>query len=52
LGVIRLEARCTNAAAGAFYRKLGYRELARVPGWYRGIEDGIRYAKDLWDCPG
>jgi ribosomal-protein-alanine N-acetyltransferase len=52
LGVIRLEARCTNAAAGAFYCKLGYRELARVPGWYRGIEDGIRYAKDLWDCPG
>jgi ribosomal-protein-alanine N-acetyltransferase len=49
LGVIRLEARCGNHAAGAFYRKLGYREIARVAGWYRGIEDGVRFAKDLWD---
>ncbi len=49
LGVIRLEARCGNAAAGAFYRKLGYRPIARVPGWYCGIEDGVRFAKDLWE---
>jgi [ribosomal protein S18]-alanine N-acetyltransferase len=49
LGVIRLEARCSNAAAHAFYQKLGYRQVARVPGWYRGIEDGVRFAKDLWE---
>ena len=49
LGVIRLEARCSNAAAGAFYQKLGYRQFARVPGWYRGLEDGVRFAKDLWN---
>jgi len=49
LGVIRLEARCTNGAAAAFYGKLGYRPVARVQGWYRGVEDGVRFAKDLWE---
>ena len=49
LGVIRLETRRSNLAAQAFYNRLGYREIARVPGWYRGIEDGVRFAKDLWD---
>jgi [ribosomal protein S18]-alanine N-acetyltransferase len=49
LGVIRLEARLGNDAARAFYRKLGYREMSRVPGLYDGIEDGLRLAKDLWD---
>jgi ribosomal-protein-alanine N-acetyltransferase len=48
LGVIRLETRRNNLAAQAFYSRLGYREIARVPGWYRGIEDGVRFAKDLW----
>jgi ribosomal-protein-alanine N-acetyltransferase len=48
LGVIRLETRRSNQAGQAFYSRLGYREIARVPGWYRGIEDGVRFAKDLW----
>jgi ribosomal-protein-alanine N-acetyltransferase len=48
LGVIRLEARRANPAANAFYRKLGYREVAQVRGLYDGIEDGVRLAKDLW----
>jgi len=48
LGVVRLEARYANPQASAFYRKLGYREVARVRGLYDGIEDGVRYAKDLW----
>jgi [ribosomal protein S18]-alanine N-acetyltransferase len=48
LGVIRLETRRSNLAAQAFYSRLGYREVARVRGWYRGIEDGVRFAKDLW----
>jgi len=48
LGVIRLEARYGNPAATRFYRKLGYREVARVRGLYDGIEDGVRFAKDLW----
>ena len=49
LGVIRLEARCGNPPALAFYRRLGYREVVRVPGLYRGLEDGVRLAKDLWE---
>jgi ribosomal protein S18 acetylase RimI-like enzyme len=48
LGVIRLETRRSNLAGQAFYSRLGYREVARVPGWYRGVEDGVRFAKDLW----
>ena len=48
IGVVYLEARLSNVGARAFYRKLGYREIARVPGMYRGIETGVRLAKDLW----
>ncbi len=47
--VIRLETRCGNAAARAFYRKHGYREFAPVPGLYDGVEDGVRLGKDLLD---
>ena len=48
IGVIRLETRGGNSAARRFYRKLGYREIARVAGMYDGFEDGVRLAKDLW----
>lgn len=46
-GVICLEARITNREARAFYRHHGYREGVEVRAMYRGIEDGIRIAKDL-----
>jgi ribosomal-protein-alanine N-acetyltransferase len=48
IGVILLETRTTNEAARAFYGNLGYREIATVPGYYRGVESGVRLAKDLW----
>ncbi|MBV8210187.1 MAG: GNAT family N-acetyltransferase [Burkholderiaceae bacterium] len=48
LGVIRLETRRGNLAAQAFYGRLGYHPVARVRGWYGGVEDGVRFAKDLW----
>ena len=48
IGVIYLEARLSNAAARAFYGKLGYREVKVVPGYYRGVESAVRLAKDLW----
>jgi ribosomal protein S18 acetylase RimI-like enzyme len=48
IGTVYLEARTANAAARAFYRRLGYREIALVPGYYQGIEDGVRIARDLW----
>jgi ribosomal-protein-alanine N-acetyltransferase len=49
IGTVHLEARIGNDAARAFYRRLGYREIARVPGYYLGEEDGVRIAKDLLD---
>ena len=49
IGTVYLEARAGNDAARAFYRGLGYREVAWVPGYYLGEEDGVRLAKDLLD---
>jgi ribosomal-protein-alanine N-acetyltransferase len=48
LGQVLLEARAGNAAAHAFYRHQGYREIQRLPGYYRGREASVRFAKDLW----
>jgi ribosomal-protein-alanine N-acetyltransferase len=45
--LVFLEARAGNAAARAFYRRLGYRELAILRGYYRGVEDAVRLGKDL-----
>ena len=45
--LIFLEARASNAAARAFYRARGYRELAVVRGYYSGREDAVRIGKDL-----
>lgn len=51
IGLIYLEARLRNAEAREFYRKHGYSEIARVRGMYRGAEDGVRLARDLWWQP-
>ena len=48
IGVVYLEARVRNTAAREFYRRHGYSEVARVARMYRGVEDGLRIAKDLW----
>ena len=48
IGTIYLEARTRNSEAREFYRKHGYSEIAKVRGMYRGVEDGVRLAKDLW----
>lgn len=47
-GCIYLEARASNVEARAFYARLGYLEIAGVPGLYSNSEDGVRLAKDLW----
>jgi len=51
VGPVYLEARATNAAARAFYRRLGYGEIQRLPGYYGGVEASVRMAKDLWHEP-
>jgi len=48
VGQVYLEARATNGPARAFYRRLGYGEIQRLPGYYGGIEASVRMAKDLW----
>lgn len=48
IGVVRLEARASNHAARAFYRALGFVELAEVRDMYAHDEHGLRLAKDLW----
>jgi ribosomal-protein-alanine N-acetyltransferase len=45
--LIRLELRATNADARGFYEAVGYREMARVPGYYQRMEDAIRMERDL-----
>jgi [ribosomal protein S18]-alanine N-acetyltransferase len=45
--IIGLELRSENAGARAFYAALGYRELARIPGYYQGVEAAIRMQRDL-----
>ena len=48
IGQVVLEARSSNDVARAFYRRLGYREMQTLPGYYQGHEAGVRLAKDLW----
>lgn len=47
IGVIRLETRASNASAQTFYRAHGYVEVSRLRGYYQGVEDALRLAKDL-----
>jgi ribosomal-protein-alanine N-acetyltransferase len=51
IGKIYLEVRSRNEAARAFYRELGYREIKLIRRFYRGQEDAIRLAKDMWIKP-
>ena len=44
---VRLEARADNPAAIGFYRRLGYLEIDRVRGYYRGSLDAVRLEKAL-----
>lgn len=48
LGRIQVEARADNAAAIAFYERLGYSAVGRVTGYYRGVLDAVRLEKRLW----
>jgi ribosomal-protein-alanine N-acetyltransferase len=44
---IVLEVRASRPGAREFYRRLGYRELGRLPSYYQGREDAIRVGADL-----
>lgn len=51
IGTIYIEARANKDDTRAFYRKLGYSEVQVVRGYYEGVEDAVRLAKDLWASP-
>ena len=47
IATIHVEARADNPKAIAFYRKQGYDDAGRVPGYYRGAIDAVRFEKRL-----
>jgi len=47
--IIYLEMRAKNHQALSFYRRLGYRTVAVMPGYYQGRESALRMARDLWE---
>lgn len=44
---VRLEVRAKNRGARAFYRALGYQEIALAPRYYRGRESAVRMEHSL-----
>ena len=44
---VTLEVREGNEGAQLFYRCIGYRTLAHLPGYYQGIEAALRMGRDL-----
>lgn len=47
IATIHLEVRKKNRGARAFYRALGYREVALIRGYYEGREDAVRMERTL-----
>jgi ribosomal-protein-alanine N-acetyltransferase len=45
IGRVTLEARASNEAARAFYRRLGYSQAQVLPGYYGGRETSVRMTK-------
>jgi ribosomal-protein-alanine N-acetyltransferase len=44
---VTLEVRARNEPAQLFYRRLGYRVISHLPGYYQGIEAAVRMRRDL-----
>lgn len=44
---VSLELRSNNYSARAFYRMMGYQELAYIQGYYRGVETAVKMARDI-----
>jgi ribosomal protein S18 acetylase RimI-like enzyme len=47
IATITLELRANNFGARCFYRMLGYRETAYLPGYYRNVETAVRMSRDI-----
>jgi ribosomal-protein-alanine N-acetyltransferase len=44
---IALEVRSGNNGAQRFYKRMGYRVLAEIPGYYQGVEAALRMGRNL-----
>jgi len=44
---VALEVREQNEEAQLFYKRMGYRTLAHLPGYYDGVEAALRMTRDL-----
>ena len=44
---VALEVRERNEEAQLFYKRMGYRTLVQLPGYYQGIEAALRMGRDL-----
>lgn len=44
---VALEVRVNNLGAQRFYRRMGYRTLIQLPGYYQGVEAALRMSRDL-----
>lgn len=47
IAMINLELRTNNSGARDFYRALGFRETAYIPGYYQGVETALRMSRDI-----
>ena len=44
---VALEVRAGNEGAQLFYKRMGYRTLVHLPGYYQGVEAALRMGRDL-----
>jgi len=44
---VALEVRAGNEGAQLFYKTMGYRVFAELPGYYQGVESALRMSRDL-----
>src|SRR5437660_7762327 len=44
---VALEVRAGNEGAQLFYKRMGYRTLVQLPGYYQGTEAALRMGRDL-----
>jgi [ribosomal protein S18]-alanine N-acetyltransferase len=44
---VTLEVRAGNEGAQIFYKRMGYRTLGHLPGYYQGVEAALRMGRDL-----
>jgi ribosomal-protein-alanine N-acetyltransferase len=48
---VTLEVRAGNEGAQLFYKRMGYRMLLQLPGYYQGVEAALRMGRNLSRCP-